>query len=275
MVPLPLMPAINLRKREDKESLRLQRMRLPLLKVIQQQPKISQSLLIRKLRRALPTKLNLRKRRRIDQRSRIDLRLPMVMPNLNTERRVRLPLLKMVLLQLQPRGRRKRDHQRRIRRQLAMPKLQLQKKRVKSQSRRKRERETTIRTKTLQILMVQKSQSTAQKVRKLRRPKMGSKPRNQPKRAKKRPRRRSQKLQRILFTRIQWTLRRRESSSLSGKNIATETGERDLVRLLSLLRLRFQPPLKNFLSLWRRKLSILNKSRFKIKLKQSLPLLKR
>lgn len=53
-------------------------------------------------------------------------------------------------------------------------------------------------------------------------------------------RRKSQRLLRILSIRTQWTSKKRESSNLSGKNIDTVTGEKDLARLSLLLRQRFQ-----------------------------------
>jgi hypothetical protein len=76
---------------------------------------------------------------------------------------------------------------------------------------------------------------------------------------KRKIRRKSQMLLRISFTRILWTSKRRESSSLSGKNIDMATGERDQAKHLSLLRLKFLNNLKNFLSHQRRKFSTQNK----------------
>lgn len=82
---------------------------------------------------------------------------------------------------------------------------------------------------------------------------------------KRKIRRKSQMLLRISFTRILWTSKRRESSSLSGKNTDMATGERDQAKHLSLLRLKFLNNLKNFLSHQRRKFSTQNKQKLRTK----------
>lgn len=88
-------------------------------------------------------------------------------------------------------------------------------------------------------------------------------------------RKRNLKLQKISSTKTQWTLRRRGNSNLSGKSTVMVIGEKDLVKPLSLLRLRFQPHLTSFYSHQRKKLSFQSNLKLKTESRKSHLLLKR
>jgi len=143
-------------------------------------------------------------------------------------------------------------------------------KEMKGQKSQTTERRETTRIRTLLILMVLKSLNIDQKEikmrkTKMRRLKMETTRKMTRKRRIRRKKRKSLMLQRTLSIKTLWTSKKKESSNPSGKNIAMETGEKDLVKLLLQSIQRFQKLLKSFLSHQRRKLSTQNKSKSKTK----------
>jgi hypothetical protein len=86
------------------------------------------------------------------------------------------------------------------------------------------------------------------------------------------PRRKKRKrnLQRTLCTRTQWNLLKRRSSSPSGRSTDTVTGERALARLLLLSRRSFRSNQRHFSSLQRRKHSIPNNKKLRLKSRKSI-----
>jgi len=86
------------------------------------------------------------------------------------------------------------------------------------------------------------------------------------------PRRKKRKrnLQRTLCTRTQWNLLKRRSSSPSGRSTDTVTGERALARLLLLSRRSFPSNQRHFSSLQKRKHSIPNNKKLRLKSRKSI-----
>ena len=86
------------------------------------------------------------------------------------------------------------------------------------------------------------------------------------------PRRKKRKrnLQRTLCTRTQWNLLKRRSSSPSGRSTDTVTGERALARLSLLSRRPFPSNQRHFSSLQKKKHSIPNNKKLKLKSRKSI-----
>ena len=143
-------------------------------------------------------------------------------------------------------------------------------------SKRKEEREALNQIKMLKMVTSQKSQSIDQKERKMMRLKVMLRLmvllKMVPKKAR---RKRRLMLQRISFTRTQWITKRRENSNPSGKSTVMVTGEKDRVKLLLRLRLKFQLPQRSSSRHQRKKLSIQSRLKWKTESRKSLLLLKR
>jgi hypothetical protein len=78
-------------------------------------------------------------------------------------------------------------------------------------------------------------------------------------------RRKNQMLLKISYIRTLWTTKKKENSSLSGKNIDMVTGEKDQAKHSLLLRLKFLVSQKNFFNHLRKNLSMQNKEKLRTK----------
>ena len=85
-----------------------------------------------------------------------------------------------------------------------------------------------------------------------------------------RRKKRRRNLQRTLCTRTQWNLLKRRSLSPSGRSIDTVTGERDLARLSLLSRRSFLSNQRHFSSLQKRKHSMPNNKKLRLKSRKSI-----